>query len=63
MKEQRLNGVWISNEDSEIKIYIERVYKKKDTVDFHYFMCKLMGGGTIRKDELVKEYTKQGAGK
>lgn len=53
------SGVWISKEDSEIRILIERVYKKKSTVDFFYFMCKRNGGSTISKDELLQGYKKQ----
>lgn len=55
-----VKGVWVKNDDPEIRIIIERVYQKKDTVNFFYFMCKLTGGGTITKEELVLNYTRQG---
>ncbi|WNW25014.1 hypothetical protein RS399_03645 [Bacillus inaquosorum] len=56
---ERLNGVWVNREYPEIRITIPKVYKKKDTVDFFYFMCDLSGGGTIDKTELVRSYIKE----
>lgn len=50
------NGVWVNKEKPEIKIYIERVYKKKDYIDFFYYMCELVGGGRISKEDLLKHY-------
>lgn len=56
---QVTNGVWIKRDDPTIEIYIQRVYKKKDTVNYHYFMCRLTGGGTITKEKLLQEYIKK----
>lgn len=52
-------GVWRSKKDPGIRIIIERVYKKKETVDYFFFMCKLTGGGTINKDQLLQEYERE----
>lgn len=52
-------GVWVSKEDPTIRIIIERVYKKKDTVNFFYFMCRLTGGGTLFKEDLLLNYVKE----
>lgn len=55
-KYKSLKGHYISKSDPEIKIVVDRDYQKKDTVDFFYFMCKRMGGGTISKAEFLNEY-------
>lgn len=54
----RLKGVYQSDVNENIRIIIEREYKKKDTVDFFYFMCDLTGGGTISKEDLKDYWTK-----
>jgi hypothetical protein len=51
-----LSGVWRLKADPTIHILIERDYKKKDSVNFFYFMCRLCGGGTITKLELQDKY-------
>ena len=53
-----LKGVYQSNNNEEIKIIIEREYKKKNTVDFFYFMCDVTGGGTISNEDLKLYWTK-----
>lgn len=53
-----LKGVYQSNNNKEIKIIIEREYKKKNTADFFYFMCDITGGGIISKEDLKLYWTK-----
>lgn len=53
-----LKGVYKNKLDNDIRIIIERDYKKKDAVDFFYFMCKYTGGGTIDKVKLLNEWDK-----
>lgn len=57
-KYKSLKGYYKSKLDSDIQIVIERDYQKKSTVDFFYFMCKRIGGGTISKEELLGNYIK-----
>jgi hypothetical protein len=59
----KLNGVWVNRDDPEEQIIVERVYKKRDDVDFFYFMCKYTGGGTISKIDLINKYEKRERGK
>ena len=59
MAYKSLKGVYINKTDPEERILIERDYQKKDTVNFFYFMCKKMGGGTITKEQLTNDYIKE----
>lgn len=56
MKYKSLKGHYRLKENPEETIVVERDYKAKDTVDFFYFMCSKMGGGTISKIELLEKY-------
>ncbi len=53
-----LKGVYRNNNNENIHIMIERDYKKKDTVDFFYFMCSKTGGGNLLKEDLKRYWTK-----
>ena len=54
-----LKGIYHNKEDNNIKIIIERDYKKKDTVNYFYFMCDKTGVGILLKEDLIKNWTKE----
>ncbi|QNR70374.1 hypothetical protein IAQ67_28885 (plasmid) [Paenibacillus peoriae] len=62
MAKEKLNGYWIKNDDPNVTVYVDKVFKKGYVIGFMYRKAELgevVSRFKVENKELINNYTKK----